>query len=400
MRRRRQQGQLITTEHGYSVRFREPGDGKRRRVQKWLGDFKTLPNDTAVKNAMDAVLFNVNQNPTALPQTNNATFRAVAKEWIEDCPKRERPVKLSVVQNWQAILDNHLLPQVGDLTLSAVGNKVMKGVIANLRRKSLKPATIQNIVLVAKLVRAFPTDDDYVPLFPIKWSNKIMPEIDPNKQKTPSFKSEEITKIVANSAGRLQMACILFAATGLRVGELFALEVRHFDGSSVRVEQSVWGNKNNVGTPKTKNAYRTVDLHPDIATLLQQYLGDRKSGFIFQTRDGRPLNQANILRRELKPLLDELGIQRMGYHAFRRYRNTYLRNHTKCPEGLLKIWMGHASKDESDRYDKVEEDEPVRRTQARNCGFGFQLPEALCGTLSLGVNGRREQSLGPQLTAA
>jgi hypothetical protein len=33
---------------------------------------------------------------------------------------------------------------------------------------------------------------------------------------------------------------------------------------------------------------------------------------------------------------------------FRRFRNTYLRNYTECPEGLYKYWMGHAGKDMSD----------------------------------------------------
>jgi integrase len=399
MRRRRQSGQLITTEHGYAVRFYEPGDGKRRRVQKWLGDFKTLPTDTAAKNAMDAVLFNVNQNATALPQTNNITFRAVAKEWIEDCPKREdKPVKQSVLKNWQGILDNHLLPQVGDKPLSEVGNKNMRPVIDRLRRKGLKPATIQNVLLVAKLVRAFPTDDDGVPLFPIKWNRRKLnlPKVEPINQVTPSFKSEEITKIVTNSAGRLQMACILFAATGLRAGELFGLECKHFDGTAVEVKQAVWGNTGKVQTPKTINSYRVVDLAPAVATLLQQFIGERKSGFIFRTRNGGPLNQADLLRRELKPLLDVLGIPRMAYHAFRRYRNTFLRQ-AGCPSGIQKYWLGHTRKqDMSDVYDKSHEDVGYRRDLARAMGTGFELP----ATLTLGVNGRREQAVETELTVA
>jgi integrase len=36
------------------------------------------------------------------------------------------------------------------------------------------------------------------------------------------------------------------------------------------------------------------------------------------------------------------GNHKAGNHAFRRFRNTYLRNHTECPEGLYKYWMGHA----------------------------------------------------------
>ena len=50
------------------------------------------------------------------------------------------------------------------------------------------------------------------------------------------------------------------------------------------------------------------------------------------------------------------GKHKAGNHAFRRFRNTYLRNYTECPEGLYKYWMGHAGRNMSDLYDKVKED--------------------------------------------
>jgi hypothetical protein len=67
------------------------------------------------------------------------------------------------------------------------------------------------------------------------------------------------------------------------------------------------------------------------------------------------------------------GTHKAGNHAFRRFRNTYLRNYTGCPEGLYKYWMGHAGQDMSDLYDKIKENVPFRREWAERCGFGFQL---------------------------
>jgi hypothetical protein len=58
------------------------------------------------------------------------------------------------------------------------------------------------------------------------------------------------------------------------------------------------------------------------------------------SRKGKPLGQSNILRRSLHPVLEKLGIQRCGFHAFRRFRNTYLRNYTSCPNGLRNFWLG------------------------------------------------------------
>jgi integrase len=71
------------------------------------------------------------------------------------------------------------------------------------------------------------------------------------------------------------------------------------------------------------------------------------------------------------------GTHKAGNHAFRRFRNTYLRNYAECPEGLYKYWMGHAGKDMSDLYDKIKEDVAFRRKWAERCGFGFQLPSVV-----------------------
>jgi integrase len=136
------------------------------------------------------------------------------------------------------------------------------------------------------------------------------------------------------------------------------------------------GGNNKVGTPKTANAYRVVDLHPDFASLLKAFLRDRRKGFIFQTTSGKPVTQTNLLRRELHPLLESLDIPPCGFHAFRRFRNTYLRQQHR-PESLLKFWMGHSAKGMSDLYDKSSEDLAYRKDVSKAMGVGFTLPETL-----------------------
>ena len=123
-----------------------------------------------------------------------------------------------------------------------------------------------------------------------------------------------------------------------------------------------------------------VDLHPTIAALLKQFVGERRDGFLFRTRNGKPLSSSNVLKRHLHPALKQLGYRnpftgthKAGNHAFRRFGNTFLRNHTDCPEGLYKFWMAHAEDSMSDLYDKVKEDVPFRKEWAEKCGFGFEL---------------------------
>jgi hypothetical protein len=92
----------------------------------------------------------------------------------------------------------------------------------------------------------------------------------------------------------------------------------------------------------------------------------------------------NILRRHLHPALKKLnyvnsitGTYKAGNHAFRRFRNTFLRNHTGCPKGLRKFWLGHAGEDMSELYDKIKEDLPFRKEWAGKAGFGFELPSVV-----------------------
>ena len=89
---------------------------------------------------------------------------------------------------------------------------------------------------------------------------------------------------------------------------------------------------------------------------------------------------SNVLRRHLHPALKKLGYvnektgtHKAGTHAFRRFRNTYLKNFTTCPEGVRDFWLGHAGTDMGDLYDKIKRDVVFRRQCAENCGIGFEL---------------------------
>ena len=399
-RQRHQAGQLLKLKHGYAMRFYENnGEGERLRIQRFLGDFEELPSKRAAMTRMQSELAAVNQNLTACPRTTT-TFRVFAKRWIEGCEQRkQRPIKSSVAHDWRSILRNHLNPLIGELPLSDVGNRTMRSVVERLAAKKLSPATIRNITLVIKLVKTSAIDDDGNELFPMKWNSRFidMPIVDATKQRKPTFTGEQVTRIVAAASGRLQMAAILLASSGLRAGELLGLEVRHFDGESVTVNQALWHAR--VQDPKTANAFRTVDLHPDVAALLKEFIGDRTKGFIFQASSGRPLSQVNLLRRELHPLLASLGISMRGFHSFRRFRNTFLRQQ-HCPDGVLKFWIGHADRDLSDHYDRSREDVQFRRDVAKSIGVGFELPKALTPKrpkevkVSLtGANGRQTETV-------
>jgi hypothetical protein len=81
-----------------------------------------------------------------------------------------------------------------------------------------------------------------------------------------------------------------------------------------------------------------------------------KDGLLFKTRNGTPHLHNNIENRwfteRLKAMqLDEPG---MGWHAFRRFRNTWLRGR-RCQEDIKNFWMGHKPRTMSEVYSHLFE---------------------------------------------
>jgi integrase len=107
--------------------------------------------------------------------------------------------------------------------------------------------------------------------------------------------------------------------------------------------------------------------------MLKTFIGERKAGFLFPNRIGKPLSQTNLLRRSLHPVLATLAVEKTGFHAMRRARTTWLRK-SRAPEDLIRFWLGHANKSVTDGYSKLDEDVEYRREVAEKVGLGFELP--------------------------
>jgi integrase len=322
-------------------------------------------------------------------QKGCVTFKQQASIWLECLRSRKRkPVADSTLDDWKGVLNNWVTPLIGDCPISDVNNGVLKKVVAVMVDKGLSAKTIENYLQVPKMVVASVVDDDGNQVYPRKWNQEFMdmPLVVKSEQNTPSFSSEIMSGLATWKKPKERTLFILCGAAGLRVSEALGIEIdKHIssDFRTIGVRQQARHCKVKEKL-KTTNALRDVDIHPAVADLLKALVGDRKSGFLFTSRNGKPLSASNVVRRHLHPALKELGYvnphtgtHKAGNHAFRRFRNTYLRNYTGCPEGLCKYWMGHAGKDMSDLYDKIREDLAFRRKSAEECGFGFELPSVV-----------------------
>jgi integrase len=297
------------------------------------------------------------------------TFQEQATLYLQEAVSRARkPLKPASVHGFESYLRKWVNPQLGVLPLSEVNNKTVKVLVAKMLQAQLSAKSIDNVVGLIKLVVSSDLDENGEPNHSRKWNSAFLDMPVVRNQHRPFLSPDVVARLAKSKEGMLYT---LLAATGLRIGEALGLETRHVQGRTLVIEQSCWYGA--LQTPKTFNAFRKIDLSTSVADMLQEFIGGRRFGLVFSNRAGNPHSQTNLLRRSLHPLLQEAGCDKMGFHALRRFRTTWLRKQ-QCPEDVLRYWLGHANRTVTDGYSKLSEDLEFRLEVAEKVGVGFSLP--------------------------
>jgi integrase len=158
------------------------------------------------------------------------------------------------------------------------------------------------------------------------------------------FSVEEALRILAAAPEPYRTFYWLALESGMRAGELCGLRVSDFDFDRglVSVGQSVWQGK--FQSPKSENATRCFTLSRGLLVQVAEYLKQwrlNETGLLFITRTGTPWDANLLVKRKLYPLLDSLGIERGGLHAF-RHTNSTLMDRLGVPLKVRQQRLGHS----------------------------------------------------------
>jgi integrase len=309
------------------------------------------------------------------------TFKEQSKIWLDKCQTRKRkPIRATTVPTIQAALDKWILPEIGQLPLYETAKyPAMKTLVAKMNTAGLSAQTVNAYFRIAAGVVRSAEDADGNPLYPNKWDpDKLdLPMVETSKQRRPSITAEVMADFAKVRKPKYRMLLILAASTGCRIAELLGLEIADVldDCTTIRVVQQAKGPKI---TPqlKTVNSARVVDICPEVAALLKEYIARRTSGLVFPNGEGKPLNPSNIRNRVIHPLLKKKGLPVGGCHIFRRFRMTWLRENSVPPD-IERFWLGHANQTVGDDYSMLKRNITFRKQIADRIGTGFALPDSI-----------------------
>lgn len=338
-RRRGQAGAVVVKGDWYHGRFYVdvPGQDKRVRKSVPIGPRKEMTKSEA-RRKLQEMLTEIGVNSSShLDRALNPvrTFAEEAHWWEENKLPMQKP---SSQNSSHYILQKHLVPTFGALPMDMVGEKRVQEWISKLTKEGqLAPKTIHNMWKILRLVMGKLSRD---------WNVKL-PEIPEVEQRF--FTPEEVKRIIDAAEGQFKFLFALMYATGVRFGEAAGLHVEdlNFEESVIYIRRSTF--KHQEVSTKTKAGHREVDVDPETMKMVKEYLGDRQSGRVFESRNGTPLVCANVNRYVLKPICKKLGIPVGTTHAFRHGRVSLLQENS-VPGDLIKRWVGHTSLRTTSKY--------------------------------------------------
>ena len=257
-----------------------------------------------------------------------------------------------------------------------------------MKQAKLSPKTMKEYVnYIKQIVASLKDGRTGEPIHHRKWDSAVMdvPVVNVKAQRRPALKVGAVNALISKSDGDEQALYVLLAATGMRISEALRLGTKHFinNGRTIQICQQVdRDHPRIVEYLKTDAGSREVDLSTEVAEYLRRFV-DGKDGLLFQTRNGTPYLHHNLEEDWLTPRLQAMKLDEkgMGFHAFRRFRKTWLRGE-RCQEDINNFWMAHKPKTMSELYSRMEFETERRLDEANRVGVGFTVPEFNCSKCS------------------
>jgi integrase len=224
-------------------------------------------------------------------------------------PYYENPIPLtglprrkpSTVHGYKQIWGQHLKAHFSTMMLKeyepVLGNRFLRSLTGKQGKTTLK-----HIKAVASSIFSYAVDEEILKLNP--WREVNIPqdaiESEATKHYTLAEAEDIISSLVDHVDCQLVMALSCFLA--LRPNEIAALRWEDFDTDWVHIRRGVV--RGIVGTPKTLESCAPVPLIDQVRVPLElwrQKCGNPSEGYVFESRNGTPVDLHNLISRVIIP---------------------------------------------------------------------------------------------------
>jgi integrase len=337
MPRRYQQGSIFwrNTKHGkvcygvYRVDVQTATGIKREQKKVRLGTPKEFPTDSQARRKLNDIISHAESGP---PVPEKMNYGDLAKCWQEsEGPTQTRPT----ADRYAQVLRAWLMPFWKDRNISSITRNDVQ-LFLNSKASMYSRSSIRAMRLVLQMTLSFAHLNSWIATYPCV---KIKTPRTTNENR--GVKRAEMTElqklaIVARLDEPYSTLVLLVTRIPVRIEEAIGVKGTDLDGHVLTLRRVVYEGKAYNLQPSEQRKIPIMDI--ELLARLRT-LGTRRE-WVFQSRNGTPINPCNARRRFLKPAAKELGIGLCGWHDFRHSLTTELRRNGTHPKVISDL-LGH-----------------------------------------------------------
>lgn len=280
------------------------------------------------------------------------TFGEYARKWLANYG--ETHLKHSTLKSYEGILNCHL-ERFKDQPLDQITRPELRELIYEKLKAGLAPNTVRNIKAMVSAVLSHALDGDgLIAANPVSRLGRLIKGKERKADVNPLTREDAraFLEVMAEHYPRYYPFFLCALRTGMRLGELLALEWGDLDfrGGFIEVRQAF--TKGGITTPKNGKS-RRIDMSRQLADTFKALQTERKREalakgwrefpeLVFVNEEGRMINGFNLRPRVFHRALEKAGLRRIRIHDLRHtFASLLIQNGESL--AYVKDQLGHHS---------------------------------------------------------
>jgi len=320
----------------WALRYRERiVEGTETHRSMVLGTVEQYATESQARRAAHALLLGINADS---PGSGVVTFGAVIDRYLAE----ELPERHSTARGYQSWLKNHIKPKWGEYPLQQIKplavEQWLKGLDLAPKSKGHLKNQMRMIFNCAMRWELVPYQTNPISLVRVK-------DISKRRRQPTVLTIEQFLRVLGHVPEPYRTMCEVAGCLGLRISEVLGLQWEDFDWEKHQLQIRRSWVCGRAAEPKTESSKKPIPVDPALERKLREHqrrycLSSLQNPWVFSSKcTGRPLHPWSAERRWLLRAGRQVGIDRLGWHAFRHTYSTLLNEYgtdAKVQQELLR----------------------------------------------------------------
>jgi integrase len=255
-------------------------------------------------------------------------------------PYSRRKWKDSTAETTEDRIQYHIVRDLGKLAIRDITRDMLQRYLERKTKDGLSHSVVHHLRWDLRAIFRFAFQDGLVDLN--AGESLFTPGI-PGPKSRNVLNAEQVQQILEVLDLREQLAVRLAIFSGMRPGEIIALQWKNVHDDHVAIEQRIYRGK--LDRPKTTRSKRKAALSPSTQAALALWktksYGENPEGWVFPSETlVTPIGRDNIWRRAIEPKLREIKLGWASFQVMRRTHATLSRKAGIDPK-LVADQLGH-----------------------------------------------------------